>query len=105
MADSINCEVTVSHVENHLEVMPEFWADRHHQYGIFWLEWQTLLSGDSGGTWREAAVFAGLGMTEYYSNKETYMYCCRLYLDFQVVSVCIDLYTQNYNPGQNCWDT
>ena len=30
-----------------MEVMPEFWADWHHQYGIFWLELQMFLSGDS----------------------------------------------------------
>ena len=48
-----------------MEVMPEFWADWHHQYGIFWLELQMFLSGDSvdsGDTPHEAAVFAGQKM-------------------------------------------
>ena len=39
--------------------MPEFWADWSHQCGIFRLESQTLLSGETGGTRLEAAVFAG----------------------------------------------
>lgn len=29
-------------VDSHSEVMPGFWADCHHQYGLFWLEWQTF---------------------------------------------------------------
>ena len=32
-----------------MEAMPEFWANDVIS-GIFWLESQTLLSGDSGGT-------------------------------------------------------
>ena len=46
-------------IEKHSEVIPEFWADWRHQYGNVWLELQTLLSGDSEGTWCKAAVFAG----------------------------------------------
>ena len=41
------------------EVMSEFWADLQHQYRIFQLKLQTLLSGDGGGTQHEAAAFTG----------------------------------------------
>ena len=46
-------------VKKDSEAMPEFWTDWRHQYGMFWLESQTLISGDWGVTWREAAVLAG----------------------------------------------
>ena len=40
--------------------MPEFWADWRQQYGIFWLESQTLLSGED--TQGEVALYLA---TEY----------------------------------------
>ena len=37
----------------------EVMSDLQHQYGIFQLKLQTLLSGDAGGTQHEAAAFTG----------------------------------------------
>ena len=59
MADSVNRELTAD--LKLLLVTPEFWADWRQQYGLFRLGSQTLLSGDSEGPRREAAVFAGKG--------------------------------------------
>ena len=65
MANGVNRELTVYLFKllfvqsSQSEAMSEFWAHLRHQYGMFRLESQTLLSGDSKGTRLEATVFAG----------------------------------------------
>ena len=61
MVDSIYHEITVMFLNciPCREPFSEFWADWCYQYGIFHLESQMLLSGDSRGTQLEAAVFTG----------------------------------------------